>query len=72
MTRGISDYDSHRALRYIGTQDRHITSLASALTANVTREAKRGRCVKRPGNIDTAKQAHITSLETAVKAHIDR
>ena len=55
---------SHRRI------DRYITSLASALTANVTREAKRGRCVKRPGNTDTAKQAHIASLETAVKAHI--
>ena len=52
--------------------DRYITSLASALTANVTREAKRGRCIKRPGNTDTAKQAHIASLETAVKAHIQR
>ena len=52
--------------------DRYITSLASALTANVTREAKRVRCIKRPGNTDTAKQAHIASLETAVKAHTQR
>ena len=52
--------------------DRYVTSLASALTANVTQEAKRGRCMKRPENTDTAKQAHIASLETAVKAHIQR
>ena len=51
---------------------RYITCLASALTANVTREAKRGRCMKRPGNTDTAKQAQIARLETAVKAHIQR
>ena len=40
-------------------KDRYITSLASALTANGTREVKRGplrgRRIKRPGNIDTAK-----------------
>ena len=41
--------------------DRYITSLASALTANVTREAKRGTSIESPGNTDTAKQAHIAS-----------
>ena len=52
--------------------DRYITSLASARTANVTREAKRGTSIESPGNTDTAKQAHIARLETAVKAHIQR
>ena len=38
----------------------------------MTREAKRGRCIKRPGNTDTAKQAQIARLEIAVKANIQR
>ena len=55
-----------------GPGDRYITSLASALTANVTREAKRGTSSQSPGNTDTNKQAHIASLQTAVKAQIQR
>ena len=52
--------------------DRYITSLASALTANVTREAKWGTSIESPGNTDTTMQADTASLETAVKTHIQR
>ena len=52
--------------------DRYTISLASALTTNVTREVKWGTSIESPGNTDTAKQAHIARLETAVKAHIQR
>ena len=52
--------------------DRYGTSLAAAPTTSVTREAKRGTSIKSPGNTDTAEQAHVASLETAVKAHIQR
>ena len=48
------------------------TSLASALKANVTREAKRCTSRESPGDTDTAKQARIAILETAVKAHMHR
>ena len=34
--------------------------------------AKRGTSMESPGDPDTAKQARITSLETAVKAHMQR
>ena len=47
-------------------------SLASALTANVTREAKRGTSIEGPGDTDTAKQAREACLERAVKAHMHR
>ena len=38
-------------------RDRYVTSLASALTASVTREAKRGTSFESPGNTDTYSQA---------------
>ena len=56
----------------VGLIDRYITFLASALTANVTREAKRGTSIESPVLTDTAKRAHIASPETAVKAHVHK
>ena len=52
--------------------DGYITALASALTAAVTERPNGVQSVESPGNTDTAKQARIAGLETAVKAHIHR